>query len=68
MTDSTTVVTPAVVTVVANKNPPETAKIEEESSVYIYDKQQVKEKVKSAMQEFTKDFREEEEMLKVTIK
>ena len=44
------------------------AKIEEESSIYIYNKQQVKEKVKCAIQEFTKGFREEEETLKVMIK
>lgn len=63
--DSTIVAPPSLDTIFANKNgSPVTAKIEEESSIYIYNKQQVKEKVRCAIQEFTKGFREEEETLK----
>ena len=58
--DSTIVAPPPLGTIVANKNgSPATAKIEEESSIYIYNKQQVKEKVKCAIQEFTKGNNEE---------
>ena len=68
--DSTTLKLPSSVDV-ASKNDHSsvitvpTANVEDSASIYVYTKQQVNEKVKCAIQEFTKEFREEEDTLQV---